>query len=289
MRTMANAESPSAKLAPQDSTRSAVLAAVGLSVLAPGLGHLVIAKRQADAIFWFVICQVLLFGGFYLAGGTQGDYALALPFGIKLILPEVINFLGAQFASTLIPSLEHLGRSPEMIASRNLGHLLSGASGVLSAFAAAHAASCVLEKEEPLQAGLKPMILPRAAALLTLLCPGLGHAKTGRTFKAKLFFVSIMGLFFLGMLLGDWADFDRQRHAYYWAGQMFIGLPGWLTAWACSGVSMDGVPAYLDAGLLFTTAAGFFNAIASLDAYHRCEQDYLALRQTKQTSVGGQS
>ncbi len=281
MRTMTKAESPSATLAPNESTRSSVLAAVGLSVLLPGLGHLVIAKRQVDAIFWFAVCQALLFGGFFLAGGTQADYALALPFGIKVVLPEVVNFLGTQFASTLIPSIEHLGRSPEMIAGRNLGHLLSGASGVLAAFAAAHAASCVLENEEPLPEGVKPVILPRTAALLTLLCPGLGHAKIGRMFKARLFFISIMGLFFLGMMLGDWADFDRQRHAYYWAGQMFIGVPGWLTSWACSNAQMTGVPPFIDAGLLFTTAAGFFNAIAALDAYHRCEQDYLALREGK--------
>ena len=116
---------------------------------------------------------------------------------------------------------------------------------------------------------------PGKAALFTLLCPGLGHWKTGRKFKAILLGSSILGLFLLGMALGDFADFNRQRHPYYWVGQMLLGVPGWITSLACMGQKFTSVLPYQDAGLLFTTSAGFFNVIAALDAFHRAETDWL--------------
>lgn len=45
---------------------------------------------------------------------------------------------------------------------------------------------------------------PMLAAGLALLVPGLGHAYQGRNFKAAIFFVCILGLFFTGQALGDW-------------------------------------------------------------------------------------
>lgn len=45
---------------------------------------------------------------------------------------------------------------------------------------------------------------PLLAAGLALLIPGLGHAYQGRNFKAAIYFVCILGLFFTGQALGDW-------------------------------------------------------------------------------------
>ncbi len=42
------------------------------------------------------------------------------------------------------------------------------------------------------------------AAVLALLVPGLGHLYQGRTFKAVVYAVCILGLFFSGQALGDW-------------------------------------------------------------------------------------
>ena len=50
------------------------------SLLVPGAGHLLLGRRRA-ALAWFAACQVLLFGGFILAGATQLDYGRWLGFG----------------------------------------------------------------------------------------------------------------------------------------------------------------------------------------------------------------
>lgn len=45
---------------------------------------------------------------------------------------------------------------------------------------------------------------PWLAAGLALLLPGLGHFYQGRTFKAAVYFICILGLFFTGQALGEW-------------------------------------------------------------------------------------
>ena len=42
------------------------------------------------------------------------------------------------------------------------------------------------------------------AALLAFLIPGAGHAYQGRYFKAVIYSVGILGLFFWGMAMADW-------------------------------------------------------------------------------------
>ncbi|TAH34511.1 MAG: hypothetical protein EYC70_16375 [Planctomycetota bacterium] len=265
-------------LAPAEPTRKRMERAVGLSLLLPGAGHLQ-AGRFGWALFWAILCQGLLFGGLSLAGNSQFDYGKLIHLGgrpiLMLLIPEMGNFLGVQFAAVLakMHSVEAGGHLPEHLPWRNLGYLMSGASGVLSAFAAAHASSLCLVRDEPLA---QRRVSPGGAALATLLLPGLGHWLSGRRFKTWLFGGTIVGLFALGMTLGDFADFDRQRHPYYWAGQMLLGPVGWITAFLCEPQRFPSVLPYQDAGLLFTTAAGFFTVIAALDSYHRAEDDWLA-------------
>ncbi len=262
-------------LAPPEETRQRIGAAVGLSILLPGLGHLV-AGRRAAALLWFVACQGCLFLGLRLAGATQFDYGSWFHLGdlraVFLLLPEIGNFLGTQVAAQLMTSLEAGGTSPTAIPGREIGHLLSGASGILSCFAAAHAAGLVLAADRPLG---RPATHPGLAALATLALPGAGHWLTGRRFKALLLGGTVVALFLFGMLLGDFADFDRQRHPYYWAGQMSGGLVFWLTALASRAARFTEVLPFMDAGLLFTTSAGMFNVVVALDAYHRAQDDWL--------------
>ena len=164
------------------------------------------------------------------------------------------------------------GRHPEALEWRTLGYLLSGASGVLGPFIAAHAAGCALAQGVP--ASRPKAVQPGTAAVANLLLPGLGHWLTGRKFKAVFFCMVILGLFWLGMLLGEFADFDRQRHPYYWAGQMALGPVGWLVALITAPIRFTSIPPYIDAGLLFTTSAGLFSVVAALDAYRRAEDDW---------------
>ena len=77
------------------------------------------------------------------------------------------------------------------------------------------------------------------------------------------------------MALGGFADFDRQRHGYYWIGQMFIGLPAWLSYLPLLPLKMGNVLPYQDTGFTFTSVAGLFNIVVALDAYHRAESDWL--------------
>ncbi|RMH03557.1 MAG: hypothetical protein D6702_05670 [Planctomycetota bacterium] len=261
--------------APPEDTRQRIGLAVGLSILLPGLGHLVV-RRRAWCLFWFLLCQLTLFAGLLLAGATQFDYGrwfgLGAVRGIFVVLPEVANFLGTQVAAQILHSVENGGADPTWIPYRDLGHLLSGASGVLACFAAAHAAGQVLAADLP-RPGRRN---PGTAALASLLLPGLGHWLVGRRFKAVLLGGTVLGLFLLGMALGGFADFDRQRHPYYWAGQMFGGGAFWLVALAAAGARFTEVLRFMDAGLLFTTSAGLFNVILALDAWRRAEDDWLA-------------
>lgn len=255
-------------------TRSRVGSAVLLTLLVPGLGHLTLGRRR-EGLCGVLLCQGLLFGGLALAGATQLDYGAAFGIGgvsvLFLLGPEIGNFAGTQAAAMLMESVERGGAFAEVLPWRHLGYVMSGASGVLALFLAAHAAGCVLSaaRSRP----FAPRAHPGLAALATLLLPGLGHWLQGRRFKALLFGGAILTLFAVGMALGDFADLNRQRHPFYWIGQMLLGVPGWIAGALSPLARFERVMPYQDAGLLFTTSAGFFNVIAALDAFHRAEAD----------------
>ena len=255
-------------------TRSRVGSVVLFSVLVPGLGHWM-SGRRAQAVGIFALCQLLLFVGFSLAGATQKDYGMPFSLGgvslFFLVAPEIGNFLGTQAACIWMNSVEVGGINPELLPWRNWGLMMSAASGILGLFFAAHAAGHVLSQARP-----RPFACgkhPGVAALATLVLPGLGHWIQGRRFKALLFGGAIGAVFLVGMALGDFADFNRQRHPFYWIGQVMLGLPGWISAVFSPTQRFESVMPYQDAGLLFTTSAGFFNVIAALDAFHRAESD----------------
>ncbi len=245
------------------------------SLALPGLGHWRLGQRRR-AVLLFLAVQVPFFLGFVLAGNTQLEFARPIGLGgaawVWFLAPEVGNFVATQLAGHLLTSADLGGRFPEYLPWRETGWFLSGAAGVLAAFVAAHAAGEALRRawRRPERA-----LGPGDAAFLTLLLPGLGHWASGRRLKAVLFAAAIGSLFLLGMALGDFADFQRHRHPWYWAGQMFLGAPGWLVGWLARHRTFTEVLAYQDAGLLFTTSAGFFNVVAALDAWQRVEDDWV--------------
>ena len=84
------------------------------------------------------------------------------------------------------------------------------------------------------------------AAVLALLVPGLGHLYQGRTFKAVVYSVCILGLFFTGQALGDWkvvylsdnvsggrmgAGGGIKRLLQGYGAQWPVGLAAWPAMW----------------------------------------------------------
>lgn len=75
-----------------------------------------------------------------------------------------------------------------------------------------------------------PLKNPALAAFLAFLVPGLGHLYQGRTFKALLYSICILGLFGWGMAIGDgkvvyfhWNSSENRTYAYLC--QFWTGLP----------------------------------------------------------------
>jgi hypothetical protein len=87
------------------------------------------------------------------------------------------------------------------------------------------------------------------AGFLSYLIPGLGQISQGRFSKGVFFLVTLYGLFFTGMALGDWKNVfipDTARHNPLWnlppvvsniynrpqfAGQFWIGIAAWPAIW----------------------------------------------------------
>ena len=115
------------------------------------------------------------------------------------------------------------------------------------------------------------------------LIPGAGHLLLGRRGKALLFFVLLVGTFFVGLALGDFRNiyFSRQRIAIL--GQLGLGLPTILISFR-SILSLVGeafgksasltfglgpkefFPLY-DVGTIYTVIAGLLNLVVALNAY----------------------
>ncbi|WP_435015759.1 DUF6677 family protein [Tundrisphaera sp. TA3] len=136
------------------------------------------------------------------------------------------------------------------------------------------------------------------AALLTYLVPGLGHLYQGRTSKGILYGVCILGLYFVGLAMGEWRNVywrwvspvqDSERFCFYYLGQFFAGLPalpaliqatllhyghgpilgGFLAEPSQNQINSLYQPLgkMVEMGSLYTTIAGLLNILAIFDAY----------------------
>lgn len=75
---------------------------------------------------------------------------------------------------------------------------------------------------------------PALAAFLAWLVPGAGHFYQGRTGKGILYAVCILGLYLMGMIMGEgkivywrWVNplNNPEKFCLYYLGQFFVGLP----------------------------------------------------------------
>ncbi|WP_165063685.1 DUF6677 family protein [Paludisphaera rhizosphaerae] len=142
-----------------------------------------------------------------------------------------------------------------------------------------------------------PLRDPAKAAFLAWLVPGLGHYYQGRTGKAWLYAICILGLYAVGFYLGEgknvywrWVSpFNTDKFMLHYVGQFFVGLPA-LPALIQATIhhfspdsnflggfmaepSTNVLNALLDKGkpyeigLIYTTVAGLLNVLAIYDAY----------------------
>ena len=143
------------------------------------------------------------------------------------------------------------------------------------------------------------MITPsKRAAFLAWLVPGLGHFYQGRTGKGILYAVCILGLYVMGMVMGEWKIVywrwvnplnNPEKFCLYYPGQFFAGLAalpaliqGTLHHYGFDPILwgfmaepdqriLNGLQVRLgklvEIGTIYTTVAGLLNILAIYDAY----------------------
>ncbi|MFO0958153.1 MAG: DUF6677 family protein [Isosphaeraceae bacterium] len=111
-----------------------------------------------------------------------------------------------------------------------------------------------------------PLKNPRLAAFLAWLVPGLGHFYQGRIGKGILYATCILGLYIVGMAIGDgrvvfwrWINpmRDPENFRFSYIGQFFVGLPA--------------LPALIQETLMYFGMPPLFGGIMALDANQQLE------------------
>jgi hypothetical protein len=139
---------------------------------------------------------------------------------------------------------------------------------------------------------------PLKAAFLAWLIPGWGHLYQGRKGKAVLYASCILGLYLMGMLMGEWKIVywrwvsplnNPEKFCIYYLGQFWVGLPalpaliqGTLQHFGHDPIFggflaeppqivLNGLHPRLgklvEIGTIYTTIAGLLNILAIYDAY----------------------
>ncbi len=112
------------------------------------------------------------------------------------------------------------------------------------------------------------MSLPSVVvAIAAWAVPGLGHLLLGRPAKAAYFGLLILGVFGLGLLLGQGASVSAARFPWHIYGQMGAALPALLADRLLGALPQGRTIDRLELGLVFTTVAGIMNVVATVDAY----------------------
>jgi hypothetical protein len=154
------------------------------------------------------------------------------------------------------------------------------------------------ERSFPMSQPSVPLRDPLKAAFLAWLIPGWGHLYQGRKGKAILYATCILGLYLMGMLMGDgkivywrWVSpFEKpEKFCIYYLGQFWVGLAalpaliqGTLQHYGhdpiLGGFLAEPPQAILNGlhprlgklveiGTIYTTIAGLLNILAIYDAY----------------------
>jgi hypothetical protein len=104
-------------------------------------------------------------------------------------------------------------------------------------------------------------------ALAAWAVPGLGHLLLGRAAKAAYFGLLILGMFALGVWLGQGASVSSARFPWHIYGQRGAGLVAFLVDRFLGSVPQGRTIDRLELGVVITTVAGIMNVVAIVDAY----------------------
>lgn len=246
--------------------------AILLTWFLPGAGHLYVG-RATTAILAFLVIEGLYAAGWLLSDGRVFEFLdpeLRGPLA-TLLTPEVGN-LGAMIAQMRSVGFG-TGPPTPLPDGVHLGSWLTGFSGMLNVVVMAHAhlEARGWSKANSLEhrgSGPNPALLVGAAWLV----PGLGHFLQGRRLRGAIVFVLLVGFFAWGTWLSEGANLSRERHFYYWSGQLLLGAPAFLTEILSGRPPVTGEQPHGDVGLLFACLAGLLNVLALLDVFGVAER-----------------
>jgi len=228
----------------------------------PGAGHLYLG-RTLPALVGFGVVWGLYWLGLELSDGMGFEFLhkeLRGPFAPALS-PELGNLSGLLWQSRTFGFGSGFPRVfPDTV---HIGVLFTACSGILNLFLMVKAHSDARRLEEP-GLGQFPISL---ACLIAWLVPGGGHMAQGRRMRGVVVFFMLTGLIVLGTVLCEGSNLDRERHFYYWGGQLLGGLPviGLEQLFGQPEVRHE-IP-YAEAGLVIACLAGLLNILAILDVY----------------------
>lgn len=254
-----------------------------LTWLLPGAGHAALGLWPI-ALLGFVLVEGLYLLGYLLSDGVvfefldpelRGRFALVLT-------PEFGNLGALLFHQLAVPLTLPAGLGP--IAPPlppngvHLGAVLTACSGVLNMVLMCHAHLTALARKhgqsasrtaEPDGASSPQRAVDRTAVQVAAgwLIPGAGHWLQGRTRRAVLVAITLLGVFAIGTFLAEGTNLSREHHFYYWSGQALVGLPAFLAEALRGHPDLASVPSMLDAGLFFGALAGLLNGLVLIDVY----------------------
>ena len=243
--------------------------AVLLTWFLPGAGHVYLG-RVLPGIVALVLVEALYALGWFLSDGRILEFLdPELRGPVATVLTPEIGNLGGLIAQLRVVGYGFDQPTP-FPAHTALGGILTGLSGIANLFVMAHAH---LEARRPATRTPSPKTPhPVLLVALTWLVPGLGHWFQGRRRRAAIVFVLLVGFFVLGTWMAAGTNLSRERHFYYWTGQLLLGLPA-IAAEILSGrPPVTGVLPLGDVGLLYACMPGLLNILVMLDVYGFAER-----------------
>ena len=246
--------------------------AVLLTWFLPGAGHVYLGALGPGLLALLVV-EGLYALGWVLSEGRVFEVLDPELRGMlaTVLAPEVGN-LGA-----MIAQLRRVGFGAEEPSpfppALALGGMLTALSGLTNLALMVHAHLLARTPAGAPRAGRHPV----AAVALAWAVPGLGHWFQGRRRRGLIVFALLVGLFLLGTWLAEGSNLSRERHFYYWAGQILLGLPAIEAELVSGRPPVTGSIPHADVGLLYACLAGLLNVLAMLDVYGVAERRWLGI------------
>ena len=239
---------------------------------------------------WMIVGERLFYWALVAADDTGGLGNGAIRLGL-LTLPEVLNLpanaIGALLAFDGTPTGLRLQRMP-----RDLEHVaawLTGASGMLAAFWAAHGqwGFRLRRDAKAIPEGATAIADPALCAGLSWLVPGLGHARAGQKDKGIALGVAVVVVFAFGLIVSDGHAVDRAQYSVWWIGQNLFGGGSLFASLVTGPMRNVATPIDLDLGIVLCTVAGLMNLVVMCDAYTVADRSLFPLDGRKEAQQAG--